>query len=272
MSILETTNKVLSYLYANKDQEGIAWGAELLEGAQFFEVNSSLYGAAFDAAQNFLPNLVSKNEAPAFPEGARLPAPETAIWFPKMGSEMLGLLYADTDPKGKIQGQGVMCMLLCSNTEPIELGWYKPGAREARISTKEYGGEVRASNRGAMILTLACLMEIINQPSFVLKKPLADTRQQRRAMQRRGYSADAWHRIEWDLTKPRIQKGDHNGAGWHMPLHYTRGYWRKGKEHWDDVVQLQDGKFYKWIEGYWSGHPAYGIKKAVYAPRIGEKA
>lgn len=268
MSILQVTSKVLDYLYATNP---VGAGAETLERAQFFEIDSSIYDAAHEAAQQFSPGLIAEDRPPQFPEGSRIPAPETVVWFPRMGSEMLGLMITAEDPMGKVQGSGVMCHLFSANTAPIELGWYRPGVREARISNKEYSGLDRAANRGAMLLVMACLMDLINQPTFVMKKPLAETRQQRRAMQRQGQKIDSWHRIEWDLSKPRMQKGERNGAGWHMPLHYTRGYWRKGQEHWDDVVRMKDGNHYKWIEGYWSGHPAYGIKKAVYAPRIGEK-
>jgi len=268
MSILQVTARVLDYLYSTTPAKT---GAELLEGAQFFEIDNSIYDAAHEAARQFSPGLIAEDRPPQFPEGSRLPAPEVAIWFPKMESEMLGLLITAEDPMGEVQGTGVMCLLMSPNTDPIELGWYKPGVREARISNKDYPGLDRSANRGAMILVMACMMDLINQPAFVSKKPLAETRQQRRAMQRQGRSVDAWHRIAWDLSKPRMKKGDHEGAGWHMPLHYTRGYWRRGQEHWDGVVRMKDGNYYKWVEGYWSGHPAYGIKKAVYAPRIGEK-
>jgi hypothetical protein len=246
-------------------------GAEILEGAQFFEIDSSVYDAAHEASQQFVPGLIAEDQPPVFPEGSRLPAEEVAIWFPKMGSEMLGLMFTAEDPMGKVQGTGVLCFLMTPSTDMIELGWYKPGVREARVSNKDYAGLDRAANRGAMLLVMACLMDLINQPDFVLKKPLAETRQQRRAMQRQGQTAGSWHKIEWDLSKPRMRKGEREGAGWHMPLHYTRGYWRRGQAHWDGVARMKDGNYYKWVEGYWSGHPAYGIKRAVYAPRIGEK-
>lgn len=81
---------------------------------------------------------------------------------------------------------------------------------------------------------------------------------------------DAWHKIEWNINEPVKAKDDSDRGGWRMPLHYTRGHWRKAQDHWDDVVIRKDGKPYKWIEGFWSGHPAYGVKKSYHAPKLGK--
>ena len=50
MSILQVTSKVLDYLYATNP---VGAGAETLERAQFFEIDSSIYDAAHEAAQQF---------------------------------------------------------------------------------------------------------------------------------------------------------------------------------------------------------------------------
>ncbi len=58
-----------------------------------------------------------------------------------------------------------------------------------------------------------------------------------------------------------------------MPLHYNRGYPKKAKEHYKDTwfqatKEFPNGRWWQWIEGYWAGHPAYGIKKGYHAPTL----
>lgn len=121
----------------------------------------------------------------------------------------------------------------------------------------------------SLILHTAMLFSLINQPRFVVRGK-AGTRQLKRRMHRGyGISTDAWHKIQWNITEPVKAKDDSDRGGWRMPLHYTRGHWRKAQDHWDDVVIRKDGQPYKWIEGFWSGHPAYGVKKSYHAPKLG---
>ena len=119
------------------------------------------------------------------------------------------------------------------------------------------------------VISIALAISLINEPRYVVRGK-AGTRQVRKQMRKgHGISVDAWHKIEWDITKPVKAKDDSDNCGWHMPLHYTRGHWRRGQDHWDDVVIRKDGRPYKWISGFWSGHPAYGVKKSYHAPKLG---
>jgi len=120
------------------------------------------------------------------------------------------------------------------------------------------------------IINVSSIFDLINQPRFVVQSK-AGSRQQRKAMKRaHNISVDAWHKIEWNLKEPVLAREDKSRGGWSMPLHYTRGHWRKAQPHWEDVEQRKDGKYYKWIEGFWSGHPAYGVKKGYHAPKLGK--
>jgi len=105
---------------------------------------------------------------------------------------------------------------------------------------------------------------LINQPRFVIQEA-AGTRQQRKAAKRQqDIALEAWHRIRWNIDDSVTLK---NGEvrSFHMPYHYTRGHYRKAQPHWDNVEWVYDG-WHKWIESYWSGHPAYGIKRGYHAP------
>ena len=44
------------------------------------------------------------------------------------------------------------------------------------------------------------------------------------------------------------------------------------EEGWKNTTLRKDGLWYQWIEGFWSGHPAFGIKKAYHAPKMGDAA
>lgn len=134
---------------------------------------------------------------------------------------------------------------------------------KANSELENYVGNANAS--------IALLMSLINQPRFVVRDA-AGSRQSRKHMHRKhGISTGAWHKIEWNLGEPVKAKSDSDKGGWRMPLHYTRGHWRKAQEHWDDVVIRKDNQPYKWIDGFWSGHPAYGVKKSYHAPKLGKK-
>ena len=123
-----------------------------------------------------------------------------------------------------------------------------------------------------VIMMIAGAFELINNPRFVMSTDIG-TRAQRKQMKReQDIALEAWHKITWNVDDDSIEVNNGDRGGWHMPLHYTRGHFRKAEPHWEDVVWRKDGKPYKWIEGFWSGHPAYGIKKGYHAPTIGKVA
>ena len=121
---------------------------------------------------------------------------------------------------------------------------------------------------GHSIISIGLTFSLINQPRFVIRSETG-TRQLRRQMNRgHGIATDAWHKIQWNLNEPVVEKDKGERGGWHLPLHYTRGHWRRGQPHWENIVIRKDGLPYKWIEGFWSGHPAYGFKKSYHAPTV----
>lgn len=118
-----------------------------------------------------------------------------------------------------------------------------------------------------VLIMVAGAFELINNPRFTVSEK-AGTRAQRKQMKReQDIALEAWHKISWNVDEDIVEIGDGDRGGWHMPLHYTRGHPRKAEPHWDDVM-YKDGKPYIWIHGFWSGHPAYGIKRGYHAPKL----
>tara|TARA_R110001592_G_C12979544_1_gene734055 strand:- start:35 stop:964 length:930 start_codon:yes stop_codon:yes gene_type:complete len=123
-----------------------------------------------------------------------------------------------------------------------------------------------------VILAVAGAFELINNPRFVVSKA-AGTRAQRKQMKReQGISLEVWHKITWNIDEPVVVEGKEESTV-KMPLHYNRGYPKKAKEHYKDTwfqatKEFPNGRWWQWIEGYWAGHPAYGIKKGYHAPTL----
>lgn len=163
---------------------------------------------------------------------------------------------------------------VASKNLPIVCGGYVVSDKEQNnvLFMSQKASEKKIENYLANVtMSIAMTLSLINQPRFVVRGSTG-TRQLKKQMYRgHGISMDAWHKIEWNINEPVKAKDDSDRGGWRMPLHYTRGHWRRGQEHWDDVVIRKDGQPYKWIEGFWSGHPAYGVKKSYHAPKLGEK-
>ena len=162
-------------------------------------------------------------------------------------------------------------MLTAPLTKPQYIGGYHPKKgimwrEEDRDKVSDWD-EGKVATFTNIILTVAGAFELINNPRFVISEA-AGTRTQRRQMKReQNIPLEAWHKISWNVDEDSVEVGDGDRGGWHMPLHYTRGHFRRGEPHWEDAVE-RNGVYYKWIEGFWSGHPAYGIKKGYHAPKL----
>lgn len=166
---------------------------------------------------------------------------------------------------------GVTVYLVSPYFAPLFQGGYEPETREGLVGPEE-GDEEDKITRVMHTLTVATICSIINQPNFV-KTEKAGSRQERRAACRAGnYTADAWRRITWnvgDEIKAKLSRDEPTRC---MPLHYTRGHWRRAEEGWKNTTQRKDGGWYQWIDGFWSGHPAFGVSKSYHAPKLGDAA
>lgn len=234
--------------------------------ADYYEVEKGL----FDFAESMKDQYHElKLDDIVLSEDCRPPSSDCFVFMP---SEGMGFL---THIQPHLDQLTVHVSVIAGDSEkfPLSLGAYSLERSNQRGFWFDEAFETSQQQNLAMstILQIAMIFEVINQPRFVVRDA-AGSRQSRKNMQRKhGISTGAWHKIEWNLGEPVKAKSDSDKGGWRMPLHYTRGHWRKAQEHWDDVVIRKDNQPYKWIDGFWSGHPAYGVKKSYHAPKLGKK-
>jgi hypothetical protein len=239
---------------------------------QYFEISDSVY----EAADQLTLDISSKSPLGFIPEGAQLPADPAFLWYRWMGDGLFSVQPSSFEPASSFEPVGISVILLSSFMPPLAIGSFVPGTTNSKVNGFETEITKRAGidhqMRVDMVMTVASTLATINAPR-ITKRVVAGTRQSRRAAARKiGASTEQWHRVEWDLTKPKVERGERLGKGWHMPLHYTRGHWRRSEEGRGKAVLLPGKGWHTWVDGFWSGHPSYGIKRAVYAPRIGEKS
>jgi hypothetical protein len=201
-----------------------------------------------------------------------------AFWSP--GSKMsftgrakdLPFMYlAFRDPEGS--GKNLV-FLISPYFGALFMGSYQVGVEQPLLISGFAVGEDESQQQiyTMNVLTVATMCSLLNQPGFTKKEP-AGSRQERRAAKRSGtYAADAWHKITWNIGEEVKAKLTRDEPVRCMPLHYTRGHWRRAEEGWKNTTLRKDGLWYQWIEGFWSGHPAFGIKKAYHAPKMGDAA
>lgn len=126
-----------------------------------------------------------------------------------------------------------------------------------------------------LLFLCAFTCALLNEPRIIQQSP-ALPRQQRRAIQRgTGFPCDAWTRVSWDLSKFAAAKASSDPSINAMPLHWCRGHYRRAEPHYAGAVQRPDAfrredrdGWWQWIDGVWKGHPAFGVKRSVHAPRI----
>lgn len=199
-------------------------------------------------------------------------APGTRILFPDRPEQEERFPFAYLAVEDELSGRkGVIVYLVSPYFAPINQGAYVLGVENGLYSSS-LGSDEDMRRRLMHVLTVAAICSVLNQPSFTKSGPVG-SRQERRAAQRSGgYATDAWHKITWNIGEEVKAKLTRDEPVRCMPLHYTRGHWRRGQEGWSNVTQRKDGLWYQWIEGYWSGHPAFGIKKSYHAPTMGDAA
>jgi hypothetical protein len=228
-----------------------------------------IYEVADDVYQGFKKFSITRDEWKDLVKTCKMPAPRMVLWCNSWRNGSPFFLALQSHQKYGPTDCDYISVFNCSMDGASFTGNILLGDKSG---TYEVGADVTSRSEKDAIFSelymVVCLLSLINQPQFTKSSP-AGTRQQRRHAERKhNIPSERWRRIEWDLVKPKVQAGERVGSGRHMPLHFTRGHWRKALEHYDDVVQRNDGNWYKWINGYWSGHPAYGIVKSIHAPKV----
>lgn len=195
--------------------------------------------------------------APPIPQTARPSAKTVAVGFPFM-TENGQFFIIHTAENGEI------FVHTFSPTMPtsIFLGIYCIGALGVHRNTA-LPDRLHAMS-GTTLFFIAALFDLLNTPKFTTRRPLA-SRPVKKRLARNGVSgSERWSKISWNLSEPKAAPQESKGGGWKMPLHYTRGHWRRSERAKNNIHVLSDGNTYQWIEGFWSGHPAYGVKKSYY--------
>lgn len=241
-----------------------------LEQADFYEIDPSV-GQATDEMYTAL--FAGKNtETLTLDKDCRLPSKVCAFWAAgtetifKERPEPLPTMYLAVE-----EAEGTFVYLVSPYFASQMQGSYQTEV-EGGFSGPSDGDTEDQLARITSVLTVAAMCSILNQPSFTKKEP-AGSRQERRAAKRSGsYASDAWHKITWNIGEEVKAKLTRDEPVRCMPLHYTRGHWRRAEEGWKNTTLRKDGLWYQWIEGFWSGHPAFGIKKAYHAPKMGDAA
>ena len=242
----------------------------------FYQIDESVGRATDEIFEN---TFGGKNtEDIVLDSDCRLPSRVCAFWSPgtkitfEGRAENLPFMYLAIADSGEPEKY---CVYLVSPYfGAMFQGLYQVGVKDSLRVAKEPSPDRPEDQQiySMHVLTVATMCSILNQPSFTKREP-AGSRQERRAAKRNGgYATDAWHKITWNIGEEVKAKLTRDEPVRCMPLHYTRGHWRKAEEGWKNTTQRKDGLWYQWIEGFWSGHPAFGIKKSYHAPKMGDAA
>jgi hypothetical protein len=259
---------------AQDDVEAAKNVLNALSECDFYQIDESIARATDEVYANTFGWKVP--EELVLDSDCRLPSNVCAFWSPgtkitfKDRADKLPFMYfaiSHSSAPGKY-----FVYVVSPYFAPMFQGYYEIGVADClRVAEgdaiyQEYDHQIYTMHT----LTVAAMCSILNQPSFTKREP-AGSRQERRAAQRSGgYATDAWHKVTWNIGEAVKAKLTRDEPVRCMPLHYTRGHWRKGEEGWINTTQRKDGLWYQWIEGFWSGHPAFGIKKSYHAPKIGK--
>lgn len=234
--------------------------------AQWISVSAEISEAAITAVQEeFAAAQPDANGGRALvaPLTAKLPATACVLYNEPMDALVMCVTGHDRDPD--------MVFLLALNKDRlVPLAGYTPG--QAEIQLTQAGIDLNRAGRVGLqtqVLHVANILVLINTPAYCTRAPHG-TRQVTRSLQR-ALNTDRLNvsRIVWSIHAPKDTVAPGKAAeDRHMPLHYTRGHWRVAEPHFTRAIIHADGVCRQWIEGFWSGHPAYGIKKSVYAPKL----
>ena len=116
---------------------------------------------------------------------------------------------------------------------------------------------------------LAAVIYMIKRPNFVTQTTVSNSGGVRKRLEKKkGIPRDRWSRIQWNVGQ-NVQREVRKTMGEEhcTALHRVRGFYRKAESHYNNVTKIE-GKWFQWIKPFWRGHPAFGIIKSTYAPKI----
>ncbi len=115
---------------------------------------------------------------------------------------------------------------------------------------------------------VAGYLQTINNPRFVRQSRKSVSQMKKHSLKKvlRDFIAEQWNMVSWNVDKAVDAKHYEEGNGGRQGLHFRRGFFRRAESHWQNV-QMIDGVWRQWIEGYEAGHPAFGVLKSYHLPR-----
>ena len=116
---------------------------------------------------------------------------------------------------------------------------------------------------------LASVIYMMKKPNFATQTIVSNSRGVRKRLEKKkGIPRERWSRIQWNVGQ-NVQREVRETMGEEhcTALHRVRGFYRKAESHYNNVTKIE-GKWFQWIEPFWRGHPAFGIIKSTYAPKI----
>ena len=115
---------------------------------------------------------------------------------------------------------------------------------------------------------VAAFLQTINNPRFVRQGRKSVSQMKKHSLKKvlRDFIAEQWNMVSWNVDKAVDAKQYEEGNGGRQGLHFRRGFFRRAESHWQNV-QIIDGEWRQWIEGYEAGHPAFGVLKSYHLPR-----
>ena len=118
-------------------------------------------------------------------------------------------------------------------------------------------------------IALASVIYMMKKPNFATQTIVSNSRGVRKRLEKKkGIPRERWSRIQWNVGQ-NVQREVRETMGEEhcTALHRVRGFYRKAESHYNNVTKIE-GKWFQWIEPFWRGHPAFGIIKSTYAPKI----
>lgn len=212
-----------------------------------------------ETIMEFARDLTNATRGEPFPISSRLPSERVGVAV----ENILLLFQNDVAPR---IGKCIACACMDLSGKFTVIGAWLPGSK------KLLGNSVRNQ---VLIQRSAYLFSLINEPRIVSRQTFGTRQQRRTAARGMGFAVDAWTRVTWDLSKETIAKISQDPDFHKVPLHWRRGHYRRAEPHFKGAHQRPDAirpedrdLWWQWIEEQWVGHPAFGIKKSVHAPKL----
>jgi hypothetical protein len=250
---------------------------EALNGAQHFYISTNVRRVIQTLWDDIFG--IDANTNGVMPMSSRLPADRCVFHLESFDEEIpvcgraLTVLCQKCPPDGAITTD----VVVYQGSVPVRIvysGGYFPG-QSGSFQPLPPKPQVTLDHVLTVTRQIAACCTLIAEPSLV-KFEAAHNRQVRRQLERAGQSGEAVaRRVVWTLLSEYEKTHGKGISEKKMPLHFRRGHPRRAAPHFVGAYLLtnalrheNNGKWVQWIEGRWKGHPAFGVVRHDYAPKV----